>query len=492
MKTRNLIAILAVLVVGGILAGMILRIDTTSPSPDQEEALNAQGPHGGRWLAEGDFALEVTIYDRGVPPQLRLYAYEQGKLLNPEAVQASVELHRLGGRFDRIHFQKEGDYLRGNRIVEAPYSFEVNLNAFYHGRPYSWEYSQVEGRVKLPREALQGTGIEVLAAGPARIKTVLELPGQIELNQNRVAHVVPRLAGVAAKVRKRLGDRVKEGEVLAVLESRELADLKSQYLAARKRLDLARATYAREKRLWEERISAEQDYLLARNVLAEAEIAAATAAQKLTALGLSHKELKAISLEGQGLNRFELRSPLSGVVIEKDLVVGEAIKEDTLVFTIADLSDVWGAFTIYAKDLNLVRTGQEVTVKAPALELTATAHVAHIGPLVGEETRTAHAHVHLPNPKGEWRPGVFITVEVLQQEVTVPVAVAAEAVQSYREGPAVFVNYGDEFEVRPVELGRSSGQWVEVVRGLAHGERYAARNSFVLRSELGKAEAVAD
>lgn len=492
MKLKNLFAILAVLVVGGILAGVILRMGTSTLG-GEGGALKTQGPHGGRWLESSDFALEVTIYEeRGVPPQFRLYPYEQGKPISPEAVQAFMELHRLGGRIERIPFHKEGEYLRGDRIVEAPYSFDASLTASYRGQSYHWEYSQIEGRIRLPQEAWPGTGIEVLAAGEARIKTSLELPGQISLDQNRVAHVVPKLAGVATEVRKRLGNPVKRGEVLAVLESRELADLKSQYLAARKRLELARATFAREKRLWEEKISAEQDYLIARNALAEAEIAAATAAQKLNALGISKGELEQVSLEGLGLNRFELRSPLDGVVIERDLVVGEAIKEDTLVFTIADLSTVWGEFTIYAKDLKLVREGQRVTIKAPALGLTTRASVAHIGPLVGEQTRTAHAHVHLSNRDGQWRPGVFITVEVLQEEVTVPVAVAAEAIQTYREKPAVFVNYGEEFEVRPVELGRSDGQWVEVVKGLALGERYAARNSFVLRSELGKAEAVSD
>jgi membrane fusion protein, heavy metal efflux system len=401
MKVSNLFAILTVLVAGGILAAVILRMG--SSLPEQAGVLKLQGPRGG-----------------------------------------------------------------------------------------SWEYSPREGRIRLPQEALQSAGIELLAAGPARIKTVLELPGQVALNQDRVAHVVPKLAGVATEVRKRLGDPVKKGEVLAVLESRELADLKSQFLAAHKRLELARTTFAREKHLWEERISAEQDYLLARNALAEAEITAATAVQKLNALGVSPGELKQVSLSRPGLNRFELRSPLQGVVIERDLVVGEAIKEDTLVFTIADLSTVWGEFTIYAKDLKRVREGQEVTVKAPALGLTTRASIAHIGPVMGEQSRAAHAHVHLPNPERQWRPGVFITVEVLQEEVTASVAVMAEAVQTYREKPAVFVRDGDAFEVRPVELGRSDGHWVEVVKGLEAGERYAARNSFVLRSELGKAEAVAD
>jgi cobalt-zinc-cadmium efflux system membrane fusion protein len=112
--------------------------------------------------------------------------------------------------------------------------------------------------------------------------------------------------------------------------------------------------------------------------------------------------------------------------------------------------------------------------------------------VVGETTRSAEAHVHIPNPDGRWRPGLFVTVEVVQEEVTVPVAVAPEAVQTYRDGSVVFAQYGDQFEVRPLELGRGDGQWVEVVKGLSAGEQYAARGSFVLKAELGKSGATHD
>ena len=98
----------------------------------------------------------------------------------------------------------------------------------------------------------------------------------------------------------------------------------------------------------------------------------------------------------------------------------------------------------------------------------------------------------MQNPEGRWRPGLFVTVEVVQEEVTVPVAVSVDAIQTFRDWSVVFVQYGDLFEVRPLELGRNDGQWVEVLHGLLPGERYVARNSFILKAELGKSGATHD
>jgi membrane fusion protein, heavy metal efflux system len=512
MNVKNWLSSAAVVLVGIVLGFFILRLEPASteehePQSDQEETLMAKGPHGGRLLTQDGFEVEITIYERGVPPQFRVYAYEQGTPLSPEQVELTIELHRLGGTVDVINFHKEGDFLRGDRVIEEPHSFDVKVSAVRESGRYEWEYTQVEGRVQLSHEALQSSGIEIMTAGPARIRSLLQLPGEIKLNQNRLAHVVARFAGVVTAVHKNLGDRVRRGEVIAIVDSLDLADVKGQYIESVHRLELAQTSFIREQSLWRNKISPEQDYLQSRHALEEAEITKQIAAQKLLALGLSHADLATLSIEPEGtvrlhrprtpfreqmLTRYEIRAPLDGVVIEKHLVPGEAIKEDTAIFMIADLSTVWGEFNVYARDLNAVRLGQEVTVRSEVLAIEATATVSYLGPLVGEETRSAEAHVHIDNPDGRWRPGLFVTVEVVQEEVTVPVAVAAEAIQTYRDWSVVFAQYGDLFEARPLELGRSDGQWVEVVKGLSAGERYAARNSFVLKAELGKSGATYD
>lgn len=510
MKNRNILIAAIIIAVGIVLGMVILKTDRKEMKTDEhrhgasearhepskehaeeeghEEA--ARGPHGGRLLAEGDFAVEMTIFEQGVPPEFRVYAYEAGKPVDPGEVQLKVTLSRLGTAPETIGFQKQMDYLRGDREVEEPHSFDVEVAANRKGKGYRWHYEQVEGRVRLDEATVKNSGMEVKVAGPARIRSILQLPGEIQFNQDRVAHVVPRLGGVVRQSLKNLGDPVRKGELLAVLDSQQLSDLKAEHLATEERLDLARKTFEREKRLWEEKISAEQDYLASRTALSEAEIASRNAEQKLLSLGLTHAALA--EQEGGKLTRYEVRAPIDGVVIEKHLGLGEAIKEDASIFLIADLSTVWAEMTVYPKDLNIVKVGQKVTVRAAELNEQAGGTVSYVGPVVGEQTRSAKARVTLKNPEGRWRPGLFVTVDLVREEAKVPVAVSADAVQTYRDWKAVFVRFGDDFEARPVELGRSDGEQVEVVKGLASGTHYVGRGSYVIKAELGKAGASHD
>ncbi|MGH8727952.1 MAG: efflux RND transporter periplasmic adaptor subunit [Burkholderiales bacterium] len=441
-------------------------------------------------LSQNDFALEVTIFEQGVPPEFRVYAYDRGKPIAPAEVKLEIRLDRLGAPPETISFTPEREYLRGAREIIEPHSFKVTVAPEHKGQAYQWTYEQAEGRVQMDEATATNAGIDVKTAGAAKIRSTLQLQGEIQFNQDAVAHVVPRLAGVVVKSAKNLGDQVKKGELLAVLESQSLADLKSEHLATQTRLDLARSTFEREKRLWEEKISAQQDYLASRQALAEAEIAHRNVEQKLLALGLTHAGVMRGGADG--LTRYEIRAPIDGIVIEKHLASGEAVKEDASVFTIADLSTVWAEMTIYPKDLSSVRLGQKVTVRASALNTEAEGRVSYVGSLIGEQTRSAKARVTLQNPDRSWRPGLFVTVELVQDETQVPVAVSVDAVQTYRDWKVVFGRFGEFFEVRPVELGRSDGNWVEVVNGLAPGTQYAAANSFVLKADLGKAGASHD
>lgn len=444
-----------------------------------------KGPHGGKLFTQDGYGLEVTIFETGVEPEFRVYTYKGGKPLDPAASQVSITLDRLGRPPQAFSFVKEKDYLKGNAVVEEPHSFKVSIAAQYGNKPYHFAYEQIEARVSMTDQQLKQNNVEVLAAGPARIKSALQLIGEIRFNEDRMVHVVPRLAGVVESAAANAGDRVRQGQVLAVISSQALADQRSELLAAQKRLALARTTFEREKKLWEDKISAEQDYLQARNAMQEVEIAVHNAQQKLASLGGGQRA-------GGNLTRYEIRAPIDGIVVEKHLSLGEAVKDDANIFIIANLSTVWVEMTIYAKDLNTVKVGQQATVKATAFESQSSGAVSYVGALVGEQSRTAKARIVLPNPKGIWRPGLPVNIELVAGEVEVPVAVSAEAIQTVRDWTVVFGRYGDNLEARPVELGRSDGKFTEVVNGLNAGEQYAAKNSFLIKADLGKAGASHD
>ncbi len=500
MKGMNALAVVTVILAVLVLAWLILSGDTPSgdragaendeiPAEHEEGKEGDQGPHGKR-LAQDGFEIEIGLSEAEGAAHFQAAAYEDKKPVSPEAVQLALDLQRPGKEPETVSFQVEGEYLRSREAVAEPHVFAVKAVAQYQGKTYRWDYWQVEGGIELPSGAVEEAGIEIRPAGPASLKTVLALPGEIQLNPRGVAHVVPRVEGVVVEVRKELGDTVEQGEVLAVLESRELAELKSQYLVALGRLYLTRGTFAREERLWKEKISAEQDYLVAMKERAEAKILVEAAAQKLHALGITKAELPAIaSGTATAFSRYALQAPFEGEVVEKHLALGETAQADAGVFTIADLSTVWAEITVYAKDLLSVQVGQAVTVRAADTAYTASGKLFYVGRLVGEQTRSAKAYVEIPNPQRRWRPGLFVTVEVVQEEVEVPVAVVAEAIQTHQDRPVVFVAHENLFEVRPVTLGRRDGKWVEVREGLSAEERYAAQNSFILKSELGKSAA---
>lgn len=343
------------------------------------------------------------------------------------------------------------------------------------------DHAGEEGVVLMNAKQIQTAGVTVAKTESATMGNVIQLPGEVRFNEDLTAHIVPRTPGVAESVSADLGQSVKKGQVLAVISSPALADLRSASLAAQKRLSLAQTTYQREKKLWEDKISAEQDYLQAQTALREAEIEAQTARSKLAALGAGEAD--------GALNRYVLRAPFDGVILEKHIAQGEAVKEDANVFLLSDLSSVWVEIVVTPKDLELVRVGETVKITSAANDTSATGKVSYVGNLLGEQTRTAKARVVIANPNMAWRPGLFVNAAMTRGERNVPVAVAADAVQTIDGKSVVFVKVEKGFKVQPVKIGNSDGKLVEIVEGLPAGSQYAAGNSFVVKAEQGKGNA---
>jgi membrane fusion protein, heavy metal efflux system len=500
MSWKTIAPVSLILLFGGVLATKILHTERRgAPAVEggvpHEQPLNyPRGPHNGRLLSNDNLQLEITIYETGVSPQFRVYPFDAAmKPVIPSEVNLKMELHRLGNRVDPINFKGQSDYLIGDAVVEEPHSFDVKVRADYKGQSHQWEYSQIEGKVKLTDDQLKSSGVEIATAGPRQMISAFELPGEIKADSTRVAHVVPRLQGVILQALKKAGDSVKQGELLAVLSSRELADAKSTYIETAHHVEFTRVVLEREEALWKKKISPEMDYLQAKRNVEEAGHMQGLAAQKLIALGISAAKVPGILTEAQdNLPLYEIHAPIDGIVLDRDVVVGEAVNADDKIFVIGDLSSLWVEVTVYAKDLMAVHKGQQATIVSTDLGREATGRLDYIGQLVGQENRAAIARFILPNPAGNWRPGLFVTVRLVRESTTVPIAVLTSAIQTFRDWQVVFVRHGEQFEGRPLELGRTDGEWVEVLQGLKRGERYAATNSFVVKAEIGKLGATHD
>jgi cobalt-zinc-cadmium efflux system membrane fusion protein len=348
-------------------------------------------------------------------------------------------------------------------------------------------HNEEQEAIKINAEEIKSLGLEVKEAGSGVLALHLELPGEIVANPDRLIHVVSRVPGVIRTVRRNLGDNVRSGEVLAVLDSRELADAKAGYLAMVKRLEMAETNLKREEVLWKKKISAEVDYLEAKKVFTETEIELKSAEQKLHSLGLSEAALESLPMQRDvSFTQHEIRAPLSGTIIEKHMVQGEAIKDDKEVFLIADLTSVWVNINVYQKDLPGVRKGQPVLVSAGGGIPDVQGTIAFVEPVASTETRTALAHVLLPNPKGLLRPGLFVTAKIKTDEISVPILIPKTALVSQGDRTEIFIETDKGFVSQNVSIGRSNGSLVEVVSGLKAGQRYVAQGAFTLKAQMSR------
>lgn len=386
----------------------------SSEQESSEEAEHAEGPHGGKLFGDEAFQVEVTIYEPDIPPQSRVYFYENGKPVDPSQVELSMELHRID-RVDVFSYRKQDDYAIGDKIVEEPHSFDVKVRATYKGKTHHWEYASHEGRAELSPEAVKSAGIVVELAGPATIRDTLHVTGRIVPNEYELLHVTPRFSGVVKSIKKELGDSVEANEVLATIESNE------------------------------------------------------------------------------SLTLYEVRSKIAGTVISRDISLGEVVSEGAELFVIANLEEVWADLNVYRSDIQKVKKGQKILIhRGTDDDLATEATITYISPVSSPDTQAFLVRAVIPNSDRKWNPGLFITGDVVLTAEEVPVAVKADAIQTFRDWDVVFQKKGNLFEIAILELGRRDGEWIEVRSGLKPKTEYVTENSFVLKADVLKSGASHD
>jgi cobalt-zinc-cadmium efflux system membrane fusion protein len=178
-----------------------------------------RGPHRGRMLRDGDFAIEMTIFEDGVDPEFHVYAYRDDKPVPPTQIQVTVELARLGGRVDRFAFTPQGDFLRGGGVVREPHSFDVKVRAIENGRTHNWAYASYEGRTTITADAARAGGVKSERAGPVSVAELIDMAGRVEITPEGKADVRARLPGQIVWMTGQLGQAVRKGQALLRVES---------------------------------------------------------------------------------------------------------------------------------------------------------------------------------------------------------------------------------------------------------------------------------
>lgn len=206
-----------------IALGLLTACGATTDTKEAETAAKPgeyeRGPHRGRMLRDGDFALEVTIFEDGVDPEFRVYAFKNDKPIKPSEVKLTIELGRLGGTIDRFSFTPQEDFLRGSGVVTEPHSFDVRVAASEGGRRHKWSYASYEGRTTIAPEAAKAGGVTVEAVGPATVSDLIDMGGRIEITPEGKADVRARLPGLIVALNGKLGQQVRRGQVIARVES---------------------------------------------------------------------------------------------------------------------------------------------------------------------------------------------------------------------------------------------------------------------------------
>jgi membrane fusion protein, heavy metal efflux system len=268
--------------------------------------------------------------------------------------------------------------------------------------------------VVLSDAKIAAAGIELATASAGVLRDSLLLNGMVQPNQEALVQVTPRFPGIVREVRKRIGDRVEKGDVLAVVES------------------------------------------------------------------------------NQSLTSYELKAAIAGTVVDRQTTLGEYASEQKPAFVIADLSTVWVDFSVYRRDLSRVHAGDQVVIDPADGGATVDAKISYLSPVGSSDTQSALARAVVANAEQRLRPGLFITGRLSLSAKPVGVAVKSSAVQTIENRNVVFVRNGDKFEARDVELGEQDSELVEIIFGVLEGDVYAAKNSFIVKSELAKGTADTD
>ena len=345
--------------------------------------------------------------------------------------------------------------------------------------------------LKFSAAELQEFSIKLAQAKSGVINKTLDLTGEVIVAPELLYHVVPRVSGVVRQVFKHLGDKVKAGELLATLSSRDLADAKAQFVAADSLLQLANANLKRERNLYKSKVIAKRKYLEARQVQAEMSIKHRAAKQRLLSIGLTENSIASVLRNtDEDLTLYELRAPSEGIIIEKHAALGEVLNSNTRSFTIANLSQVWINFTVYQKDLPFIQPGQQVliTTRFGLIDQNSSlSSISWLSPVLDEITRSATARVIIDNPDGHWRPGLFVSGKVSIANTKADIVIPLSALQIIEGQTIVYVQHAEgEFEPQPIHIGRRDYQQVEVLQGLKTGQTYVIKNAFTLKAQSQK------
>lgn len=343
--------------------------------------------------------------------------------------------------------------------------------------------SAEEKGIKLTPEEQERAGIKLEQTAPRALENVVSVTATIRPNQDRLAKVAPRVEGRIVRVMASLGDAVRAGQALAVMDSIAIGEAQSALLQAEASQRVAQADFRRAESLSAEEIIPRRDLLKARGEFEKTSAELRAAQDKLRLLG------GAASTGGRAESTFSLNAPFAGTVIQKKATVGELGTPSDALFTVADLSTVWIEANLTEDVLAKVRVGAAAAVTVGAYPGERFGgRVAYVASMQDKDSRTVAARIEVANKDGRLKPEMFANATIAVGGQKEAISVPDEAILLLQGQPTIFVAENGSFESRAVETGEKLGGRTTVKSGLKAGEQVVAAGAYALKARLLKSQ----
>lgn len=380
-----------------------------------------------------------------------------------------------------------GSFLSGCGSESNSHS-ESQHDELQNSEQHNEEAEQHAREVHLTQQQKNSLGIKVETLSEGSAASTLTRPASITYDLDKIAKIGPRIKAKVVEIQKDLGDRVEQGEPIALMSSVELGKAKAEYIRLRAHLKAEEARYKREQTLYDQEISSQAELLDAEANYQEAQAELKAAAEALRLYGMSRNEVENIEAgSSQPLSHFYLTSPLDGVIQERHISPGETIGSNETPIHVADLSQMWVMIDAYEQDIPYITKGQEVSLTVRSISgQTFKATTDWVSYALEKDTRTMPVRATVKNPGGQLRAGMFGTARISTSQERSAAMIPIDAVQDIENDKVVFIPGKESGSFKPVNvmLGDESEGYVEIASGLRPGDKAVVAGAFDLKSAL--------
>jgi membrane fusion protein, heavy metal efflux system len=346
--------------------------------------------------------------------------------------------------------------------------------------------------VKISLESIKDIGLKVDTVTLKPYTETISVPARVITNQDNEAQVGSLVQGRVNKVFVKIGDYVKIGQVLMSIEGLEIGVIKANFLKAKATYDYAKSNFDRQKSLSQEKIGSQKSFLESEAEYEKALAEYKAEDKKIHSVGLTDEEVLGdySNNNNHTSGTLSVKSPINGVVVERNVVIGQLVDGMTNAFKIINTSSVWVDGQIYEKDLNKIKDRSNVIFTAPSYPGEKfTGKISYIGQIVDERTRTITIRAEFNNSNGKLKPQMFGEMQAPTGSATDAVLLPMEAIIKINNADFVFIQQNDTtFEKRSVIVGLPDGEFIEIKEGIKAGEKVVVKGAFFLKSELLKDE----